>query len=207
MYGRNKFGQCFISGEVKLGEALAFFLVVFMTTITLLYCILVPCIVIARIDLNTGFSHLKHYVNNHHPGFQSHFNMQLKRIILSSMLYPLACFLSMIGSLVYVYCMFIVTTPSIELFIFASVTRSLTGVFNLVAFLMDPSVQRALIITLQSFAFSCTEARLSSTSTYITTNPDTISISSQPLNHNASAILGGPPINIDKNLQTYLSGT
>lgn len=202
MYGKNKFSQCFIAKEARFGQALMFFLVVLMSTLTLLYCMIVPCIILARINLDTAFTHLKHYMKRHHPGYKAQFSLQLRRLVISSMLYPLAFFLSMVGSVVYVYSMFIVESPPTGLFVFAVATRCFTGLFNLIAFSADPSVQRALAATCHTFESSY--SRTSSIPTQKCPGEST-AVESDPMVHDIYSILDHSPVEDD--FQSYLKAT
>lgn len=144
MYGKNRLGQCFVADDERIGDAVALFLVGFMSSVTLLYCVLVPCAILVRISLDrNAFAHLRHYLRMKRPEFQSEFDRHLKTLVICSMLYPLSCLLSIVGTLVFLYHMYFFSTPDTSLFIFSMLTRSSTGIFNLVAFALDPTIRRA----------------------------------------------------------------
>ncbi|KAJ9049019.1 hypothetical protein DSO57_1028874 [Entomophthora muscae] len=206
MYGRNKLNQCFVSKDHEMGDILALFLVDFMSTATLLYCIFIPCIIMARININTkAFSHLKHYLAKQRPEVQSHFKRQLKKLIISSTLYPLSFFFSIIGSLVFVYYMYFAIAPSTSILVFAMVTRSCTGLFNLIAFSLDPTIQRALNATWKSFRMDATGQSTDNSMSSIPQEQDTVTHPANPFCHqisDASNASGTPAT--DQALQSYL---
>ncbi|KAJ9068127.1 hypothetical protein DSO57_1031847 [Entomophthora muscae] len=144
LYGRNQRGTCQFNSQPGASVASGFLFFV-ARPITVLYCLSVPIIALIRLYMDKyPFEEIRLQLANTHSAKVVTFKERLRSIILRGTLCPLACFFSLIGTVLVETVHVTSNTRPQWLVSWSTYGKCSVGILNFIAFIFDPSIQYGL---------------------------------------------------------------
>ncbi|KAJ9081354.1 hypothetical protein DSO57_1015637 [Entomophthora muscae] len=147
IFGKSNSETCMIKNGIRLNDTLEMLYYNMPTLLTIIYCITIAILVYIRLRKNSAILRkLPASLDPKSAAERDEAITCIRGVILRSIIYPIACFLTNVGIIFHIMYDYFHDQPDPTLRIWAALGYSSAGILNLIAFLSDPLVHKNITI-------------------------------------------------------------